>query len=122
MEVSMNLKHIWQRIIKGHDDSMYWSLDMTLTVLIREMLEEYLKVADKFTDLDNKNFTGSSRSKREYLEEVIQAFRDYEDITYNEVEYLERYESNYKKYEEEITRRRERLKTLFDKDYDSLWW
>lgn len=122
MEVSMNLKHIWQRIIRGHDDSMYWDLDMTLTVLIREMLEEYLKVADKFTDLDNKNFTGSSRSKREYLEEVIQAFRDYEDITYNETEYLERYEGNYKKYEEEITRRRERLKTLFDKDYDSLWW
>ena len=118
MEVSRNLKHIWQRVVRGHDDSMYWSLDMTLTVLIREMLEEYYK----FIVLDDKELTKKVKSQREYIEEVIQAFKEYEDITYNEVEYLDKYRDDYKKYEAEKTKRRERLKKLFDKNYDGLWW
>ena len=122
MEVSMKPKHIWQRVMRGHDDSMYWSLDMTLTVLIRDMLEEYYKVADQFIVLDDKNLTKEVKSQREYIKEVIRAFKEYEDITYNEVEYLDKYKDDYKKYEAEKTRRREKLKELFNKNYEGLWW
>lgn len=107
------IKLAWQRARHGIDDSMMWSLDAYLTNHIHELLVRYLKDAEGVVDLDTK--TGEL-TDREFVTELIRRFETFQNVreqtTFITLEAREEAERS----------SREKLKMLFDPQFESLWY
>lgn len=101
-----SLRFVYQRVIRGFDDSETWSLDHSLAKLILPRLKQFNKIRTGYpSDITDEEWEA-------ILHEMIAAFEWFaSDDRWN---FGPEYEARFKKAQKGVE--------LFAKHYHSLWW
>lgn len=121
LDVRHDIKHGLQIAFTGLDDTMTFNLDDYLVRHISKLLAQYEKQAEGFIEIDN--------DFRKYLNRVRGAFDMYVACLDEEHELYEQYKEEgmnaveaHDAYHELLSKLREEMKVLFDKEFSWLWW
>jgi hypothetical protein len=100
-----SIKFLWQRLIRGFDDSDTWSLDHTIAIFALPRLKRYIEITDG-------RFHINGLSNDEWLEIL------------NEIKWLfEQYQNgNIYSFDRKLNERADKAVKLFGEYYQYLWW
>jgi len=110
-KIKREIKHFFQRHIRGWDDSECWNLNYSFILWINSRAKVYLRQANEIVDLEFHKFTYNNKEYNQL--ELISKIIELSDWIISSDDYP---------YEEEILNKTNELLDIFKLIFPSLWW